>query len=223
MHSNKDQNEELDQFLDFLSFFCTELSSGVSPEHALFKSVCHFGDYSPEILASAQNAIINGSVSFAEAWSTVVQAYQGTNCFRIVELLGKFLEKGARIGGMRMLKVIQQIRTNITLTKNRKNLVIAQRMKVFGLAIVSSGVLGMIAGLAPFLAFAFSDWDFIYQLQEIPITYSMNIVIALLLTVLVLSYRLTQAVGNSSKIPFLCSLIFMITYVLTSNLLALLP
>lgn len=223
MHSSKIQNEELDQFLDFLSFFCIELSSGVSPEHALFKSVCHFGNYSPEILVSAQDAIVNGNVSFTEAWSTVVQSYQGTNCHRIVELLGKFLEKGASVGGVRMLKVIQQIRTNITLTKNRRNLVIAQRMKVFGLAIVSSGVLGMIAGLAPFLSFAFSDLNFIYQLQEIPITYSMNIIIALLFTVLVLSYRLTQVVGNSSKIPFLSSLIFIVTYVLTSNLLALLP
>lgn len=223
MESSEIQSEELDQFLDFLSFFCTELSSGVSPEHALFKSVQHYGNQSPEILVDAQEAIVNGSVSFTEVWITVMQKYQGTNYHRIVELLGRFLEKGARIGGVRMLKVIQQIRTNITLMKNRRNLIIAQRVKVFGLAIVSSGVLGMVAGLAPLLTFAFTDFNLINQFQKIPITYSMNILMTLLLTVMVLSYRLTQAVGNSSRTLFLCVLIFIMTYVLTTNLLAMLP
>ena len=72
--------------------------------------------------------------------------------------MGSYIEKGSQIGGIRMLKVLNQVRKNHTLVKNRKNIIQAQRGKLIGLAMVSSAVLGMVAGIAPIISNAYNGF-----------------------------------------------------------------
>jgi hypothetical protein len=135
--------------------------------------------------------------------------------------LGQFLEKGALVGGARMLRVVQQVRKNTALTKNRKNLVDAQRSKVLALSVVSSAVLGMIAAIAPILAPAFTLLGLVYQQETLSAV--LHIFSALYLTAIVSSYRLSQAAKSSIRMLLLCSLSFFVTFALTANLLAAIP
>jgi len=210
-----------DQFLDFVTYFCTELASGSSPEYALGRAVQYYGERTPAPFNSAFDSIARGTDSFVSAWRKVVQFYQKSNENRLVQLLGQFLDAGAVIGGTRMLKVVQHVRKNTALTKNRNNLVDAQRSKVLALSVVSSAVLGMIAAIAPILAPAFMTSGFI--LQQETLSAGLHVSSALYLTAIVSAYRLSQAAGGSIRTLLLCSLSFFLTFALTANLLTALP
>jgi hypothetical protein len=219
MTTSEKQDKEFAQFLDIITYFCTELSIGLSPEYAFIRSVQYFGEQSPEALKNAMKKIIDGDQSFISAWKEITDSYQENRYNRIIELLGRFINKGAKTGGVRMLEVLKQIRRNLTLSKNRRNLVKAQRMKVLALSVVSSAVLGMIAGLTPVLAITF-DGSFSFGLfSSPPISLVLQIAITLFLTSIVSSYRLTQIVGSSSRILVLCTLAFTTTFIFTQNLL----
>ena len=223
MKNQGKNDEEFEQFLDFIIYFCTELTFGQSPEYALVKSINYFQDQSPNPLFDVLKTVVEGSGSFTSALNNVRKFYKDERYSRIIELLGRFIEKGSQLGGTRMLTVLQQIRTNLTLSKNRKTLIDAQRAKVFALAIVSSAVLGMVAGIAPILTVTFIGLTFVNQLLQPPLTITLNVFITLFLTVFVSSYRLTQNVGSSSRILLFCMIAFITTFLLTSNLIASIP
>lgn len=222
MTFSEKQDKEFTQFLDIITYFCTELSSGLSPEYALVRSVQYFGEQSPTALKDALKKIIGGTRSFVSVWKEITRSYQENRYNRIIELMGRFIIKGAKTGGVRMLKVLKQIRKNLTLSMNRRNLVKAQRMKVLSLSIVSSAVLGMIAGIAPILAITFSSSISFDLFSKPPISLTLQIAVTLFLTSIVSSYRLTQVVGSSSRTLILCTLAFITTFVLTQNLLTVL-
>lgn len=223
MTTRENNEAEFDQFLDFITLLCTELSSGISPEYALARSVHHFGEQSPSAMTEALKSIIGGTSSFVSAWTNITSTYQENRYRRILELVGRFLEKGARIGGTRMLQVLKQIRANLTLTKNRSNLIKAQRAKVIALAVVSSAVLGMVAGLAPILALAFKGLGMLNLAQGMQTTSSLHLFLILFLTAILSSYRLTQVVGSSTRTLLLCSLAFVTMLIFTINLLSAIP
>lgn len=219
MTASDKKDKDFAQFLDIITYFCTELSLGLSPEYAFVRSVQYFGEQSPTALKVALKKIIGGTQSFESAWKVITQSYQENRYKRIIELLGRFITKGANTGGVRMIKVLKQIRRNLTLSKNRRNLVKAQRMKVLALSLVSSAVLGMIAGIAPILAIAFNGSISFNLFSNPPISLTLQIAATLFLTSIVSSYRLTQIVGSSSRILILCTLAFITTFVFTQNLL----
>jgi hypothetical protein len=215
------EDKSFDQFLDFITYLCTELVGGASPEYALERAIHYYGDRSPVPFQSAFDAIAEGTDSFVPAWTRIVKAYQFSREFRLVQLLGQFLDTGALLGGARMLRVIQQIRKNTALAKNRKNLVDAQRSKVIALSLVSSGVLGMIAAIAPILAPAFTALVLVRQQETM--TSVLHVFGALYLTAIVSAYRLSQAARSSIRTVALSSLSFVLTFALTANLLAAIP
>lgn len=220
-HANSKEN--FDQFVDFLSHFCTELSTGLSPEYALAKSAQHFGHQTPKLLQGVLESVLEGTQSFSTAWATATNEYHNEGFKRLMDLLGRFIGRGANVGGSRMQKVLQQIRRNRSLAKNRLNIIKAQRAKVIALAIVTSAVLGMVSGIAPILSIAFSGFNTFGQFQEIPTMVSIQLFATLLLTVLISAYRLTQSVGSSFRVLLLCALAFIMTHLLTANLFSLIP
>lgn len=222
MTTSDKQDNDFAQFLDIITYFCTELSLGLSPEYAFTRSVQYFGEQSPTALKDALKTIIGGTRSFVSAWKEITQSYQENRYKRIIELLGRFINKGAKTGGVRMLKVIKQIRRNLTLSRNRRNLVKAQRMKVLALSIVSSSVLGMIAGIAPILAITLNGSFSFNLFSSPPISLTLQIATTLFLTSIVSSYRLTQIVGSSTRTLILCTLAFVTTFAFTQNLLTIL-
>lgn len=219
MTTNDEKDKEFTQFLDIITYFCTELSVGLSPEYAFIRSVQYFGEQSPATLKKALKKLIEGNRSFVSAWKEITESYQEDRYKRILELLGRFINKGSKTGGIRMLKVLKQIRRNLTLSRNRRNLVKAHRMKVLALSIVSSAVLGMIAGMAPILAITFDGSVSFNLFSSPPISLILQIAITLFLTSIVSSYRLTQVVGSSSRTLVLCALAFTTTFIFTQNLL----
>jgi len=221
MKAQDKANEAFDLFLDFITYFCTELTAGVSPEYALGRAIHYYGDRSPTPFNSAFDGIVRGTDSFVSAWRKVVRSYEQSSQCRLLRLLGQFLEKSALVGGARMLRVVQQIRKNTALTKSRKNLVDAQRSKVLALSIVSSAVLGMIAAIAPILAPAFTLLGLVHQQETLSAV--LHISSALYLTAIVSTYRLSQAAKSSIRMLLLCSLSFFVTFALTANLLTAIP
>jgi hypothetical protein len=214
-------NEPFDQFLDFIAYFCTELAAGASPEYALGRAIHYYGDQSPTAFNRAFDGIARGTDSFASAWRKVIQSYQQSGQSRLLELLSQFLEKGALVGGVRMLRVVQQIRRNTALAKSRKNLIDAQRSKLLALSIVSSAVLGMVAAIAPVLNPAFNVFDLAHQQETLSAT--LHVSIALFLTAIVSTYRLSQTAKGSTRMLLLCSFSFCVTFALTANLLTAIP
>lgn len=214
-------NEAFDHFLDFIAHFCTELAAGASPEHALGRAVHYYGERSPAPFSAAFEAIVRGTDSFVSAWRKTVESYHHSDQYRLLLLLSQFLDRGARVAGVRMLRVIQQVRKNTTLAKNRENLVDAQRSKALALVIVSSAVLGTIAAIAPFVAATFTPVGLVHQQGSLSVV--LHISSALYLTTIVAAYRLGQAARSSTRTLLLCSLSFLVAFALTTNLLAAIP
>ncbi len=218
MHSHDD---EFDQFLDFLTHLSTELASGSSPEYALLRTSHYFRKQTPKNIIEAMNCIINGTKSFRVAWSDLVIKYDNSRNARLLELLGRFVDKGSVAGGERMLQVLRHVRKNSAMTKNRKNLISSQKVKVLVLSFVSSVVIGMIAAIAPLLTLAFYQglW---FSTEIFPSSLSFYILIASFLTVIVTGYSFNQTVGGSLRTLSLNLVAFGSIYILISNLLLLL-
>jgi hypothetical protein len=209
---------EFDQFLDFLTHLSTELSSGISPEYALVRTAHYFGSQTPDNIDKTLDSIVSGTKPFRVAWSDLVESYQSNRNARLLELFGRFIDKGSVTGGERMLEVLKHIRKNNTMAKNRKNLVNSQKVKVFGLSFVSSVVIGLIAAIAPLLTLAFIQ-GFWANIESSPSTLSFYSLIASFLTVLVTGYRLNQTVSGSLRILSINLIAFGSTYILVSHLL----
>ena len=213
------QDTEFDQFIDFIAHFSSELASGTSPEYALVRTSNYFGKQTPREILSALCDIVEGRKSFYDSWADLISVYSGNAYARLLELLGRFLEKGSKVGGERMLQVLKQVRKNSTMTKNRENLIKSQKVKVMALSLVSSIVIGMIAALAPILTFAFYEGLFSSSVLVYPTTIAIQFFLASLLTVIVTGYRLNQTVGGSLRIVLLCLVSFGCTYILVAHLL----
>lgn len=212
-------DNEFDQFVDFMTHFSTELSSGNSPEYSLVRTSNYFGNQTPIKIARLVKDIVKGSKSFHVAWSDLIKEYENNRNSRLIELLGRFIEKGSIVGGERMLLVLKQVRKNSAITKNRKNLVSGQRVKVTALSIVSSVVIGMIAALAPILTLAFIGGFFSSPETGYSISFSFSILSALILTVIITGYRLSQTVGGVRHTVLLSIFAFTSTYILINHLL----
>ncbi len=211
-------DSEFDQFLDFLTHLSTELASGSSPEYALVRTSHYFGNQTPSDVVETLNHIISGKKSFHAAWAELVLSYGENRNARLLELMGRFVKKGSVVGGERMLQVLKHVRKNSAMTKNRKNLVSSQKVKVFALSFVSSVVIGMIAAIAPLLTLAFFQGLWINpDISSSPL--SLYIVIASFLTVIVTGYQLNQTVGGSLRTLSINIIAFGSTYILISRLL----
>jgi hypothetical protein len=213
------QETEFDQFLDFIAHFSHELTSGTAPEYALLRTVAYFGNQTPATIKVVTNEIVEGTKSFENAWADFSSKFDDTKFSRLIELLGRFLEKGSQVSGERMIQVIKQIRKNNAMTKARKNLISGQKVKVLALSLVSSIVMGMITALAPMLSLAFIGGVFSNQPQMPWAAFPSSVLIALFLTVIITGYRLNQTVEGSTRILILYVLAFVTTYVLTNQLL----
>ena len=209
---------EFDQFLDFLTHLSTELSSGTSPEYALVRTAHYFETQTPDKIEVTLDSIINGTKPFRAAWSDLVESYKSNRNARLLELFGRFIDKGSVEGGERMLEVLKQIRKNNEMAKNRKNLVNSQKVKVFALSFVSSVVIGLIAAIAPLLTLAFYQ-GFWVNIESAPSMLSNYVLIASFLTVLVTGYRLNQTVSGSLRSLSINVVAFGSIYVLVSHLL----
>jgi hypothetical protein len=213
------QENGFDQFVDFMTHFSTELSSGNSPEYALQRTSNYFGRQTPIEIARIVKDIAEGTKSFHVAWSDLIKEYKNNRNSRLVELLGRFIEKGSIVGGERMLLVLKQVRKNSAITKNRKNLVSGQRVKVTALSIVSSVVIGMIAALAPILTLAFVEGFLSSPEIGYSSSFSLSILLALFLTIIITGYRLSQTVGGVRHSVLLSTFAFTSTYILINHLL----
>jgi hypothetical protein len=210
---------DFDQFIDFIAYFSHELTTGTSPEYALVRTATYFGNQTPDFLRKVIREIIEGTKSFQKALIDFGRSFKDTKYSRLVELLGRFLEKGAKVGGERMLAIIKQVRKNNSIAKARKNLISGQRVKVIALSLVSSLVIGMVTALAPMLSFAFIGAEFVHPTPGSPTAFSFSILFALFFTVIITGYRLNQTVEGSSRVIFLNILIFSCSYILTNQLL----
>lgn len=213
------QEPGFDEFLDFIAHFSHELISGTGPEYALVRTVTYFGNQTPETIKAATNEIIEGTKSFENAWADFGHKFNEAKFSRLVELLGRFLEKGSQVAGERMLQVIKQVRKNNAMTKTRKNIISGQRVKVVALALVSSIVMGMITALAPMLSLAFIGGLFTNPTPTPLVAFPSSLLIALFLTVIITGYRLNQTVEGSMRTLILLVLAFGAMYVLTNQLL----
>jgi hypothetical protein len=215
MHSN---DAEFDQFLDFLTHLSIELASGTSPEYALVRTCNYFGKQTPNEVMVMLSYIINGTKSFHVAWSDLVENYRRIRNARLLELLGRFIENGSVIGGERMLQVLKHVRKNSSMTKNRRNLINSQKVKVVALSFVSSVVIALIAAMAPLLTLAF--YQGLWSTSIIPSpSLSLYILVASFLTVVVTGYNLNQTVNGSMRMLSINLIGFGSTYILISHLL----
>ncbi len=208
---------DFDQFLDFLTHLSTELSSGTSPEYALVRTARYFGKQTPKEIMEIVNQIINGTKSFGIAWAELISNSSDHRRTRLIELQGRFIEKGSVVGGERMLQVLKHVRKNNSMAKTRRNLISSQKVKVLSLSFVSSVVIGMIAAIAPLLSFAFYQGFWISS-DFSPSSVPFYILIASFLTVVVTGIRLNQTVGGSLRTLSLNLLAFGCTFILISNL-----
>lgn|GEM_PF-3280806 len=214
-------DDEFDQFLDFLTHLSTELASGTSPEYALARSSYYFGNQTPNDISEALSSIIDGKKPFHLAWSDLVVNSTSNRTARLLELLGRFIEKGSVTGGERMLEVLRHIRKNSAMTKNRKNLIKSQKMKVFALSFVSSVVISLIAAIAPLLTLTF--YQGLWASTEVfASSHSFYILIASFLTVIVTGYHLNKTVSGTLRTISINLIAFGITYIFMSNLLLML-
>ncbi len=212
-------DNDFDQFVDFMTHFSTELSSGNSPEYALLRTLNYFGRQTPIEITRIAKDIVDGTKPFHVAWYDLIKEYENNRNSRLVELLGRFIDKGSIVGGERMLLVLKQVRKNSAITKDRKNLVSGQKVKVKALSIVSSVVIGMIAAIAPILTLAFIEGFLSSSEIGYYSSFSFSIFLALFLTVVITGYRLGQTVGGVRHTVFLSGFAFTSTYILINHLL----
>lgn len=142
---------ELLEFMTLLTYLGNELKRGTPQEIALLRSAqACTGVLKHTFLILIQGIFWEGK-SFSQGWSDLKMAFQDSQVHFLMDLVDRMLNKSSLETGNRILSTLQHLKTNRELIRERESIIKAQQFKAKFMIFISSAVLGLLAGLSPFL------------------------------------------------------------------------
>ncbi|MHA1321909.1 MAG: hypothetical protein ACTSRL_03865 [Candidatus Helarchaeota archaeon] len=150
---NKQVNKEanFEEFINFLSYFGNELKLGVSQETALWKAYNSYHGKLKPVLRNCINDLIQENKSFKVSWNGLKNSISHPQIKFIIDIIERMLTKSSEETGIRIISIVQQLKINQELIKERQSLIRAQQFKIKFLTFIMSAILGVIGGLSPLL------------------------------------------------------------------------
>lgn len=221
-------DEELGEVASFLSYFADELKLGICPEQAYRYALSKYdGSLKPIFMEGARQLVI-GAQPLKQVLTGIASSLNSLNSNYFLQLSCKFLEKDSMEAGRILMSMIRTLEENSSLIKKRTQFMRAKNLKTKILSLATSLVLGYIAALTPLFAMLFllrqqNIGEISTTLNFSPLVFWPAIASFFFIGILT-SYQLTEFTEGESSWPmlFLSALIFVITYLLTRSLLAIL-
>ena len=219
-----DIREEYDEFLNFLMLLGERLSSGDNLEVSL--SAIH-ENLEPEmkrLVDIAIHSIYQERVSSREALEKAANHALGQRVSNMFRMISVMCETSARDAGERLTKIASRLVQRSAVAKERDTIISAQRMKVYLLTFTSSGVLGMLASLAPFLFLgSLMSGDFTSISGSLSALEIAPLLLSLAAITLSTGYLNTKMVSGRRPIllALLCLLLFWVAFAISSTLMGL--
>ena len=205
------------EFLQFLTYFGNELKLDSPQEIALMKAFRSYHGPLKDSLESCVQEIFHINYSFKKGWNKLKSVIKNPQIIFLINTINRMLQKSSIETGNRLDSIIQQIRANQELIKEREGIIKAQQFKVKFLNFILAGILGLIAGLTPILfqisnlmdnpgaKLIFSFWE------SFPVAFS------LLIMALYSSFFLTGLVKIQQRRQYVCwtGLVFIFLWYIT--------
>jgi len=152
------KNEELGsntsnliEFLDILTYFGNQLKQGKPQEIALLEAYRSYqGPLKPSIQDCLKKIYLQNK-SFKISWYELQKILNDSQIHFLIALIARMLDKSSIETGHRILSILQQLKANRELIREREIIIKAQQFKVKFLSFVLAAILGLLAGIAPLL------------------------------------------------------------------------
>jgi hypothetical protein len=222
-------DEELSEVTSFLSFFADELKLGICPEQAYIYALSKYnGDLKHLFVEGASNLFI-GALPLKKVLKGIANSLNSLNSQYLLQLSCKFLEKDSVEAGRVLLSMVRTLEENSSLIKKRNHLLRAKNLKTKILSLATSLVLGYVAALTPLFAMLFLiRQQNVAELTTTSLSFNplsfWPAIVSFFFIGIITSYQLTEFTEGESSWPmlFISALIFIIIFLLTRSLLAIL-
>jgi len=226
--SSSSTDEELSEVANFLSYFADELKLGICPEKAYRYALGKYDGTLKPVFMEGARLLVTGAQPLKQVLMGIANSLNSLNSNYFLQLSCKFLEKDSMEAGRILMSMIRTLEENSSLIKKRSQFMRAKNLKTKILSLATSLVLGYIAALTPLFAMLFllrqqNIGEITTTLNFSPLVFWPAIVSFLFIGILT-AYQLTEFTEGESSWPmlFLSALIFVITFLLTRSLLAIL-
>jgi hypothetical protein len=221
-------DKELSEVATFLRLFAEELKLGNCPEHAYTGALGNYaGDLKPLLNQGARQLVV-GAIPLNQVLHDLANALQSRNSRYLLQLTSRFLNKDSREAGRTLLAMVTTVEDNSSLITKRRQVLRAKNLKTKILSLATALVMGYAAAMTPLFAMLFllrqqKLGELVPSLSLNPLTFWPAIVSFFCISILT-SYQLTDfTAGESSwSMLFMSAMLFIITYLLTRQLLTIL-
>ena len=214
---------EYDEFLNFMILLGQHLASGDTLEVALTLVRDDLELKAQALVDIAIHAIYHENRSSSEAMNLASQAALGQRVSQMITMISLMCETSTYSAGNRITRIASRLVKRSAVAKERDSIIAAQKMKVYLLTLTSAAVLGMLASLAPFLYIGSLltqgptiSFGTLTVLDIAPLLGALGI------STLSMGYQNTKMVSGNKPVfmALICSLIFWISFALSSSLMS---
>lgn len=139
------------EFLNLLTYFGNQLKRGLPQEIALLEAFRSYqGPLKNQIEKCLEN-IFYWSNSFKTGWNGLKTTLDDSQINFLIDLINRMLDKSSVEAGNRVISILQQLKTNRELIREREAVVKAQHFKIKFISFVMAAILGLMAGITPLL------------------------------------------------------------------------
>ncbi len=221
-------DEELSEVASFLCFFADELKLGICPEQAYKFALGKYNGPLKSLFVEGARQLVIGAQPLTQVLKSIAGSLNSLNSTYLLQLSCKFLEKDSMKAGRILLSMVRTLEENSNLIRKRNHLLRAKNLKTKILSLATSLILGYVAALTPLFAMLF----LIRQQNIGQITIGLNFsplafwpaIVSFFFIGILTAYQLTEFTEGESSwaMLFISALIFIITFLLTRSLLAIL-
>jgi hypothetical protein len=221
-------DDELNEVTSFLCFFADELKLGICPEQAYTYALSKYNGILKPLFMEGVRHLFIGALPIKQVLKGISTSLNSLNSQYLLQLTCKFLEKDSIEAGRILMSMVRTLEENSSLIKKRNNLLRAKNLKTKILSLATSLVLGYMAAMTPLFAMLFLLRQ--QNLADLTASLSLNslsfwpALVSFFFISILTAYQLTEFTESESSWPmlFLSAMIFIITFLLTHSLLAIL-
>jgi hypothetical protein len=208
---------EYSEIEQFLYNFSQKLILGSSPESAFLTAAhAHKGDLT-NALKQASLKLLHNSTPLTEIWDIIINELHSKEGKRLLILALKSLNRSPTATGEQLVLLVNQIRKNQILLKERQGILSTLMFKTRLLIIVAAITLGVISSLTPFLELIsrIDTIDFIYTgIQLIPYEHFFPLIFTISISLGLVAYNAENILGSRHpySLPILAITLHLISF-----------
>ena len=209
--------KEYSEIEQFLYSFSQILILGSSPESAFLKAANSHNGGLTKSLKRASRKLVHHSTPLKEIWEIIINELQSKEGKRLLILALKSLDKSPKATGEQLVLLVNQIRQNQLLLKERQGVLATLIFKTRLLIIIAAIALGVISSLTPFLELIsrITTIDFIYTgIQIMPYEHFFPLIITISISLGLVAYNAENLLGSNHPytLPILAVTLHLISF-----------